>query len=186
VLAPLARNEEVDRILAEFGWRSFPSPIEWQRVSKAFVWMRAIALSPIFLLAGLQTAVLGMTPFLVDQTARGAVWPYLAPLLIPTLIILGGLAITVLVRWLAWRRTGYAIDGDRLLVRTGWWQRKVSVLPTAKIQSVDLRESFISRLFGIASLQFGVAGGGMTGHSIPAIPREEARKLRDLLLDLET
>ena len=31
---------------------------------------------------------------------------------------------------------------------------------------------------------FGVAGGGMTGHSIPAIPRGEARKLRDLLLDM--
>jgi putative membrane protein len=86
-------------------------------------------------------------------------------------------------RWLAWTRTGYAVDAERLLVRTGWWKRRITVLPAPKIQSVDLRESFISRLFGISALQFGVAGGGMTGHSIPAIPRGEARKLRDRLLD---
>ena len=90
------------------------------------------------------------------------------------------------MRFLAWSRTGYAVDGDRLLTRTGWWQRRVTVLPARKIQSVDLRESFISRLFGVASLQFGVAGGGMTGHSIPAIPRGEARKLRDRLLGFAT
>ena len=60
------------------------------------------------------------------------------------------------------------------------------MLPASKIQSLDLRENFISRVLGIAWLQFGVAGGGMTGHSIPAIPRGEARKLRDQLLELGT
>jgi putative membrane protein len=88
------------------------------------------------------------------------------------------------MRWLAWRRTGYFVEGDRILVRTGWWSRRTTVLPARKIQSVDLRENFITRAFGVSWLQFGVAGGGMTGHSIPAIPRGEARKLRDLLLDL--
>ena len=33
-------------------------------------------------------------------------------------------------------------------------------------------------------LTFGVAGGGVRGHSIPAIPRSVARQLRDELLDI--
>ena len=62
----------------------------------------------------------------------------------------------------------------------------VGVLPLSKIQSIDLRESIVTRWFGTASLQFGVAGGTpLAPHSIPAIPREGARQLRDRLLGLQ-
>jgi putative membrane protein len=162
VLAPLARDAEVDRIIGELGWQPLPSRVAWTRVSPEFVIVLAVALSPLFLIA--------IGNLLFNPIVGG---PFLAALL-------GALGL----RWLAWRRTGYSVDGDRILVRTGWWGRRITVLPALKIQSVDLRENFISRAFGIAWLQFGVAGGGMTGHSIPAIPRGEARKLRDLLLDM--
>jgi putative membrane protein len=162
VLAPLARDAEVDRIIGELGWQPLPSRVAWTRVSPEFVIVLAVALSPLFLIA--------IGNLLFNPLLGG---PFLAALL-------GALGL----RWLAWRRTGYSVDGDRILVRTGWWRRRITVLPAPKIQSVDLRENFISRAFGIAWLQFGVAGGGMTGHSIPAIPRGEARKLRDLLLDM--
>lgn len=162
VLAPLARDAEVDRIIGELGWQPLPSRVAWIRVSLEFVLVLAVALSPLFLVA------IGNLVF--NPIVGG---PFLAALL----AALG-------LRWLAWRRTGYSVDGDRILVRTGWWRRRITVLPARKIQSVDLRENFITRAFGIAWLQFGVAGGGIAGHSIPAIPRGEARKLRDLLLDM--
>jgi putative membrane protein len=164
LLAPLARDEEVDRILGEMDWRPIPEAPPWTRVSPEFVVAFGLALSPIFLVA------IGNLFF---EPIVGV--PFLA-------LLIGAVG----VRWLAWRRTGFVVDGDRILVRTGWWRRRITVLPARKIQSVDLRENFISRALGIAWLQFGVAGGGMTGHSIPAIPRGEARKLRDLLLDLGT
>ena len=47
----------------------------------------------------------------------------------------------IAARWLAWQRTGYAVDGDRLLVRTGWWRRRIAVLPARKIQSVDFAKA---------------------------------------------
>jgi putative membrane protein len=56
----------------------------------------------------------------------------------------------------------------------------LTILPARNIQTLDLNESFISRWFGVASLEFGVAGG--SGHSVPAIPRERARQLRSELL----
>jgi len=85
-------------------------------------------------------------------------------------------------RALAWRRIAFALDGDRLLIRSGWWRRRLVILPKARIQSIDLTENFITRRFGTATLQFGVAGGRATTHLIPAIPRAAARALRDDLL----
>jgi putative membrane protein len=164
VVAPLARDEEVGEILGQLGWLPLPPSIGWVRVSRAYVGILAAAMAPLYVaaIANLVLVPPAGTAFVVALLA------------------------VIAVRFLAWSRTGYAVDGDRLLTRTGWWRRRVTVLPARKIQSVDLRESFVSRLFGVASLQFGVAGGGMTGHSIPAIPRGEARQLRDRLLGFAT
>ena len=160
VLAPLARDDEIGAILAALGWRPLSAAIEWLRVSSAYVWTLAIGLSPLLLLSAL--------------VAAGA--PNIA---------LAGIAVGgfVFVRWRAWRRTVYALDGDRLLFRTGWWRQRTVILPLARIQSIDLFESFVTRWFGTASLAFGVAGGsGFSAHVIPALPRETARALRRRLL----
>jgi len=165
VLAPLATSDETGRILAALGWRSLSDPIAWQRVSRAFIWTFLLGLAPILLVAA--AAQVAFVPVL------GFAW-----LVVPVALWFA--------RRLEWRRIGYALDGDRLLIRTGWWRRRTTVLPLSKIQSVDLRESFITRWFGTASLQFGVAGGTpLAPHSIPAIPREGARHLRDRLLGLQ-
>jgi putative membrane protein len=165
VLAPLATPEESGRILAALGWRPIGDSVGWQRVSRAFVW----------------SFLLGLAPFLIVAAAAQIMF---VPLLgLAWLVVPFGLWFA---RQLEWRRIGYALDGDRLLIRTGWWRRRTTVLPLSKIQSVDLRESFVTRWFGTASLQFGVAGGtALAPHSIPAIPREGARQLRDRLLGLE-
>jgi putative membrane protein len=161
VVAPLARDEEIERILAALEWPGLPEQISWIRVSRAYIFTLAIGLSPLLLVA---------------------IGNFIFRPIVGVLFVVA-LASVVAARWLAWTRTAYAVDGERLLIRTGWWKRRITILPGRKIQSVDLRESFVSRTFGIASLQFGVAGGGLSGHSIPAIPRGEARNLRDRLLD---
>ena len=163
VLAPLATDEEVGTILDALGWRPLSGSTDWKRVSSVYIWTLAIGLSPLLLLAAL--AALQAPNFVLGI-------PVIAGLLI--------------VRWRGWKRTLYALDGDRLLVRTGWWRRRTVILPLKRIQSIDLFESFISRWFGISGLAFGVAGGrGYSAHVIPALPRETARALRQRLLVLE-
>ena len=117
-----------------------------------------------------------------------------ALLLIPAMIQatvepLIGLALCALIvagiatRWLAWRRFRYALDGDRLLVRSGWWQRRTIILPFASIQSVDINDNIVSRRFGTASLTIGVASGrGYAAHGVSALRRETAHALRAVLL----
>lgn len=178
VLAPLATGPEVEAILAELGWRPLPDGIAWKRVSKAYVWVRAAVFAPVVLAASAQVAVIALYP-----GGDGAAAPA-AAMLLPTLVLATVLGIPLLLRWLGWHRTGYALDGDRLLVRSGWWRRRILVLPLRRIQSIDLTENILTRLFGTASLLFGVAGGraGFGLHRIEALPRETARALRRELL----
>lgn len=161
VLAPLASDEEVGVVLAALGWRPLPQTIDWRRVSSAYAWALTIAVVPLLLVA------VGQMLF----------FPAIG--LVVLALLLAGLC----ARWLAWRRTGYTLDADRLLIRTGWWRRRTLVLPIRRIQSIDLTQNFISRWFGTASLAFGVAGGsGFSAHEIPALLEEKARHLREQLL----
>jgi putative membrane protein len=161
VLAPLADDGEVNRILDALGWRKIEAAPAWNRVSPAYVWGLAIVLIPLVLIAIAQMLTVPLAG----------------------LVFIAILAVPLLLRRLEWRRLGYVLDGDRLLIRRGWWRRTLLILPVRKIQSIDLKQSFIRRWFAIASLQFGVAGGsGLSNHSIPAMPEEKARELRARLL----
>lgn len=160
VVAPLATDDMAATILTNLGWRPLPE-IAWERVSPAHVATLAIGLSPLVVAAAIEIFVL----------------PPVAAALI------GAWLIAVALRWLDWRRTAWALDGDRLLVRSGWWRRRTVILPIGKIQSIDLFESVFSRWFGIATLAFGVAGGSaFSAHRLIGLRRETARTLRQQLL----
>lgn len=161
VLAPLASDDEIGEVLRELGWRPLDAQADWQSVSRAYVWTLALALVPFAAVAAVQAVI---TPF-------------------PGVLVLAGLGIALVVRYVAWRRTRYALDGDRLLIRTGWWRRRTLVLPIRRIQSIDFSQNFINRRFKTAWLTFGVAGGsGFSAHQIPALRVEKAREVREQLL----
>lgn len=185
VVAPLARANEIDAILTELGWRPLRPEPAWQSVSSAYFWQFVLFLTPLMLLLALELGALsGVLKAGADRWSRPEVTAALAPVLVPSVAALAALAVATLIRRLAWLRTGWALDRDRLLIRTGWWRRRLLILPLATIQSIDYCESFVSRWFGIASLRFGVAGGsGFSAHRIPALRRETARQLRDQLIE---
>ena len=73
--------------------------------------------------------------------------------------------------------------GEQVAIRRGWWKPKLTLLPHASVQSVDLKSDFILRPLGLATLVFGVPGGSsLASHEIPAIPIATARDLRDRIL----
>ena len=161
IVAPLADEAEIAGVIGELGWRPIAADVHWHRVSTAYAWTFTLAVALLAIPAAVQL------------------------LFFPLIALAGFIAIAILIafRWLAWRRTRYALDGDRLLVRRGWWRRQTVILPLAGIQSADLTENFISRRFGTASLLIGVAGGsGFSAHGVSALPRETARALRAELL----
>lgn len=160
VVAPLARADELKPLLAELGWQNALEDQPWEPISRAYVGSFAIWLLPPLVLA-----LVGL---------------FFSPM---ALVGIAVISLLLATRWLAWRRTRYALAGERLLIRTGWWKRVMLILPLQSIQSIDLFENVVGRRFGIASVTIGVAGGrGFAGHSIPALPRERARQIREALL----
>jgi putative membrane protein len=72
---------------------------------------------------------------------------------------------------------------EQVAIRRGWWKPKLTLLPHASVQSVDLKTDFILRPLGLATLVFGVPGGGaLASHEIPAIPLATAQDLRTRIL----
>jgi putative membrane protein len=160
VVAPLAHETEGRAILDSIGWPIGPAGDSWRAVSFAYV-----------------TANLSLVPVAIATIA--------ATIALGTIGLLGiplGVAMVAL-RWASWRHTRYALDGQTLFVEHGWWRHQRNIVPTVKIQSVELAESWWTRLFGISTLRLGVAGGsGFSSHSVQALTRSEAEHLRGALL----
>ena len=163
VVAPLARESEIGAILAELGWRPIDPSTAWAPVSPVYAWSFTVAAALLLIPAAI---LFTFMPWL----GVGAV---------------AVVAALIATRWLGWRRFRYALDGDRLLVRSGWWKRRLVLLPLASIQSADVSDNIFSRRVGAAALTLGVASGrGFSAHAIPALPRATAHALREKVLAL--
>lgn len=161
VIAPLAREPEAATILSSLDWPIAPDADAWRPVSRAFFTSFIGILAPASLLTM-------------------AALPFLGPV---GLLWLAGAALAIGMRWFDWKRARYALDGETLFVERGWWRHRRNIVPRAKIQSIDVAESWWSRLFGICTLRLGIAGGsGFSDHHVPALRRAQAEALRAELL----
>lgn len=95
----------------------------------------------------------------------------------------GLLAWAVVAARLYVRHLGWAVTGDAVLFRSGWFWRQVSVAPFAKIQAVSLHESPLDRRAAMARVRVDTAGAGNASQrvDIPYLPRETALSLCRLL-----
>jgi putative membrane protein len=160
VVAPLAHEPEAAEILSSLHWPIAPTG-SWRPVSRAYVTSFVGILIP----ASIVTVV---------------AIPFLGPV---ALLWLAGAGLAIGMRWLDWKQARYAIDRESLFVERGWWRHRRNILPRARIQSVDIAESWWSRMFGICTLRLGVAGGsGFSDHHVPALSRHNAEALRAELL----
>ena len=161
VVAPLAREREAAEVLDSLGWQVGPPAATWRPVSRGYL----TSFVGILLPASLLTV---------------AAIPFLGPV---GLLWLAGAMLAIGMRWLDWKRARYAFDGGTLFVERGWWRHRRNLVPAAKIQSIDLAESWWGRLFGICTLRLGVAGAsGFSDHHVPALTRPQAEALRAELL----
>jgi putative membrane protein len=82
--------------------------------------------------------------------------------------------------WLEWRKYGDHVDTAQIYVREGWWRQSLTIAPQVKVQTVEIAQGPISRRQGLASLNFGIAGGTL---EMVALPLETARAIRDAVME---
>jgi hypothetical protein len=96
-----------------------------------------------------------------------------------------GLVLVISSLWLptlAYERFGYALTERELLVRRGVLTRRLTAIPTSRIQHVDTQQGPLEQAFGLTRLLVFTASGQGADGVIPGLDPEEADRLRDELV----
>ncbi len=148
----------------------WPDTVEWQPVSRDLVKVAFIGLAvwTSVLLAGLG---LGW--------AMTGHWGFKAA--VAALVVLTGWRAVVTVKAVqAW---GYAERDHDLLVRHGLLVRRLSIVPYARMQFVDVTAGPLERAFKLSTVQLHTAAAASDAQ-IPGLRPAEASRLRDRLTAL--
>jgi len=99
--------------------------------------------------------------------------------------LIGGIVLTALILLfsrIAFRKKGFAFRQHDVLYRSGVISTNTIVIPYNRVQHVALHEGFISRSFGLATVQVFTAGGSSSDIEIPGIQKEQAENIKQLLM----
>ena len=100
---------------------------------------------------------------------RNELWP---------LIAVAVLVLTSLAEYLTYR---YRLHGDGLTVRSGWLHRSVREIPFARIHNVNLHQSLLHRLVGVAEVRLEAAGGTKPEAQMRVLRMDQALALEALV-----
>ncbi|GAA1351955.1 PH domain-containing protein [Falsarthrobacter nasiphocae] len=98
-----------------------------------------------------------------------------------------GIGIPVLILGfmvLSWVFSRYWVSEDHVYLRQGWLFKVRKQLRVDRIQSVDVEQPFLPRLFGLAKLSFVTANGEGEDFSLEFVTKREAEALRSRILRL--
>ncbi len=154
VAAPLATMEEVAVIISALGGMNIPT--EWQPVSKLTV-RRFIVRN---------TVALGVVIASIWWWWEGVIW---GAALLPLIVLLA------IFRY---RNMGYSASKGELAVRKGVFRKYVWLIPTPKIQTFSLTESFFQRRLDLSTVYVDTAGASpVSPADIVDLPEEAATRL---------
>ena len=101
------------------------------------------------------------------------------------LLAIAGVAVLVLIgSAVSYLVTGYHVVGRELRVYEGLLSRRTRTIPVERLQAVELVQPLLARLFGLAELRLEVVGASKTEAPLAFLRLDEARALRQRLLDL--
>jgi len=97
------------------------------------------------------------------------------------LLIAAGIFLVVMAAWsiLSWMRFRYRLDGDRMLVKRGVFQREQLTIEFGKVQKVRVLEPFYLRPFRLALLKVDTAGSAKQEVTLGGVALKLAHALRD-------
>jgi len=149
--------------------RPWPDTVEWRPISPRYFLVRLGVLT-----VWVAVAAIGLVVAAVLVSA----WFYAGAL---GAVALGGLRAFFLRRSL--RSWGYAERAEDLLVRHGLLVRRLSIVPYARMQFVDVTAGPVERAAGLATVTLHTAAAASDA-TVPGLEAAEATRLRDRLAAL--
>lgn len=150
--------------------RPWPDTVSWQSISGRQMIIEEIQLAGAVLVGVAICAVVGA---FVDSWLPWAI----AAALLATGLIRAILIVRSVRSW------GYAEREHDLLVRHGLLVRRLSIVPYARMQFVDVTAGPLERMFNVATVQMHTAAAASNAR-VPGLEPAEASRLRDRLTAL--
>jgi uncharacterized protein len=148
----------------------WPDAVQWRRVSPKLITVELIGRTTFVLVV--------LFGLLIGWLLNGH---WLWPAAMAVVVVFGIWRSIVTVR--AVKAWGYAERDNDLLVRHGLLIRRLSIVPYARMQYVDVTAGPLERAFGLATVQLHTAAAASDAR-VPGLPPEEASRLRDRLTAL--
>lgn len=89
------------------------------------------------------------------------------------------LIVTLLFKWIGWRRFGYWIGDDEVRIEKGLLSRSARSIPYDRIADVSIEQKPLARLFGLGEVKFETGGGAGDDAVLSYVSMEEATRLRE-------
>jgi len=153
----LADGESLLKETRSTGLYFFPGPIVALLIVLGLDYAAAgVRTSAVPGLPGL-TSWLGMFPTIQGY---GPGTYLLAFFLVLTMIVL----LLLLVRYLRWVSTVYAVTTSRVIIQRGIFSRDFDEIPVDQVRGVDVHQTFLQRVLGYGSVQVSSEGGRSLGN----------------------
>ena len=110
-----------------------------------------------------------------DLSMIGRVWWLIA-------VVIGlAFVVPLVLGYFSWRYTRFLIDDEQVRIEHNFISHRSERIAFTKIQSVDVVQPLVARLFGLAALRIDVGASG-SAKSIEFLARDRAYQLRDYLI----
>jgi hypothetical protein len=90
--------------------------------------------------------------------------------------------LSLFVLRISFLKKGFAFREHDVLFKHGIIAINTIIIPYNRVQHVALHEGWLSRYFGLAKVEIFTAGGGTSDIEIPGIEKEQAEKIKQLLM----
>lgn len=103
-------------------------------------------------------------------------------ILLPKLLyLLIFLPLFYLGAYLRWQYRGYFLSHDYVIIKQGFWNQKISIIPIEKLQTLNIFEALFQRPFRLATLNIDTAAGFSANAHISDIDSADAKNIMDEL-----
>ena len=139
-------------------------------------WHRLHPLSPLVRSGRHLTSFVILLAVLIFVNARQAGSDFISDLVVVAIVMVAGV--------ISWAVTRWRVDGGVLLIDTGLIRRQSRRFPLSQVQAIDVVQTGLARVFGLAEIRLRMAGADSSGGRLVALRLPEAQALRQQLLSM--
>lgn len=92
------------------------------------------------------------------------------------------ISISFTISKISFKTRGYAFRDYDVIYKSGAIAINTDIIPYNRVQHAALHEGFIARKYGLAAIEIFTAGGAHSDIKIPGIEKEQAEKIKQLLM----